>query len=57
MREEKKNDTQQIQYNNLYLAFHMMNGILGGTCNGYNGAVVAGALMYLDKDFPEITIT
>jgi hypothetical protein len=32
-------------------------GFFGGMCLGYNGGVVAGGIIYLQKDFPLITIS
>jgi SP family myo-inositol transporter-like MFS transporter 13 len=43
-------------FNNARLGLLTICGLLSGWVNGYNSAVVSGVCVFLDNDFPEITL-
>lgn len=43
-------------YNNSQLILMTLSGAVGGLAVGYDSGIVAGTLLYIDKDFPDITL-
>ncbi|CDW76109.1 arabinose-proton symporter [Stylonychia lemnae] len=52
---EQNSDKKKI-YKNLNLFIMALAGATGALAVGYHFAIVAGILLYIDKDFPEITL-